>query len=264
MTESKDNSEIVGDQGWSMWGGFYRLVESGSVIAREQLAACCVTAIRQVSTVDDREKILRWLLECRAILQREGTTSEKASSLYESMSFYGTCGVVGNTITTAARSYQNASMPLALKVAMPVTALGATFLGMQGAGIVAMGGGIGLPIVVLVFLGVAGVTSIVEAFINDKSVRGPLTKLLLGFVALEAARRSQKELLDALRADAMVPKKSPLPEDLAEIQISLLTMDPIDFERHVMSFFEVDGYPVGLTPRSNDFGVDGMCFIQME
>lgn len=250
-------SENEDKQRLSLLGQFYRLAESGTSVARQQLAASCVTAIRQVSTAGDREMILQWLLECRAILQRGGTTAEKASSLYQTMSLRGTRGMISSTITTAARSYQTSSMPLALKVAMPVTALGVTMLGMQGAGIVAMGGGIGLPVVVLIFLGVAGITSVVEAFVNDKSVRDPLTKLLLAFVAMEAARRSRKELLDALRADAMVPKKAPLPEALAEIQMALLAMDPVDFERHVMSFFEIDGHPVGITPRSNDFGVDG-------
>ncbi len=37
-------------------------------------------------------------------------------------------------------------------------------------------------------------------------------------------------------------------------------MDPILFERHVMSFFEQCEYPTGLTARSNDFGVDGFVF----
>ncbi len=109
----------------------------------------------------------------------------------------------------------------------------------------------------LLFLGTAGATSIIEAFIRDRDVRDPLTRLMLTFVAFETSRRAKKELLDALRADAMIPERAEMPAEQQAFQQFVTQMDPIHFERHVMSFFEECGHPTGLTARSNDFGVDG-------
>lgn len=63
-----------------------------------------------------------------------------------------------------------------------------------------------------------------------------------------------------MRADAMVPQRASVPAEHASILDYLLKMDPFDFERHVMTFFEDMGYPVGVTPKSNDGGVDGYVF----
>jgi restriction system protein len=145
-------------------------------------------------------------------------------------------------------------------VALPVTAIGVALFGMKYAGVVALGSGIGLPVILLLFLGTAGATAIIEAFVKDRNIRDPLTKLLLTFVAFETARRAKKELLDAMRADAMVPQRAEVPDDSAALLAYLMEMDPVMFERHVMSFIEKDGYPTGLTARSNDFGVDGYVF----
>ncbi|WP_175517423.1 restriction endonuclease [Planctomicrobium piriforme] len=161
---------------------------------------------------------------------------------------------------TSIANYRGANLPLSLKVALPVTAVGATFFGMKYAGLAAMGSGIGLPVILLLFLGTAGATAVVEGFIKDRSIRDPLTKLLITFVAFETARRAKKELLDAMRADAMVPERAQVPDDAVALLTFLMQMDPVAFERHVMSFFEKNGYPTGLTARSNDFGVDGYVF----
>jgi restriction system protein len=149
---------------------------------------------------------------------------------------------------------------LALKIALPITAVGTAIVGAQGAGIAAFGGAIGAPVALLLFLGTAGATSIIEAFIRDRSIRDPLTKLMLTFVAFETSRRAKKELLAAMRADAMTPMRTVVPDDELQLREFLFQMDPIAFERHVMSFFEASGHPTGLTPRSNDFGVDGYVF----
>ena len=109
-------------------------------------------------------------------------------------------------------------------------------------------------------LGTAGATSILEAFIRDRSVRDPLTRLMLTFVEFETARKAQKELLAAMRADAMTPHRQPVPSEEGALLETLLQMDPVDFERHVMSLFAESGYSTGLTPQSNDFGVDGFVF----
>lgn len=225
--------------------------------AQALIANSLITGIRMVSSERDRDEIIRWFINARDILNDGTSTSQKATELYRSVNSMRTVQLLLNTVGTSASNFYGASLPLALKLAIPVSLVGASVFGMQGAGLVAFGSGIGLPVVLLLFLGVAGVTTVVEAFIKDRNVRDPLTKLLLMFVAFESTRRAKKELLDAMRADAMVPAKSNVPTAVDEVLDFLLKMDPIAFERHVMSFFELDGHPTGMTPRSNDFGVDG-------
>ncbi|MES2791592.1 MAG: restriction endonuclease, partial [Planctomycetota bacterium] len=228
--------------------------------ARSGVVMALIKGIRMVSAERDRDEILRWFVNARQILAQGSSTTETAKDLYRSVDTLRFAKLLANTVSTSVSNYQGANLPLSLKVALPVTAIGAALFGMKYAGLVALGSGIGLPVILLLFLGTAGATAIIEAFVKDRNIRDPLTKLLLTFVAFETARRAKKELLDAMRADAMVPQRAEVPDDSAGLLAYLMEMDPVMFERHVMSFFEKDGYPTGLTARSNDFGVDGYVF----
>ena len=224
---------------------------------REQVAAAMIAAIRSVSSERDREEIVRWFADAEAILERDGSTSEKAAALYSTLNTRRLAGILANAARTSVLNYGGSDLPLALKVAVPVAIGGLAILGTQGAGIVAFGGGVGLPVALLLFLGTAGATTVVEAFVKDRGIRDPLTKLLMTMVAADAARRIDKELLRAMRADAAVPERAKVPAEHAAILDHLVAMDPFVFERHVMSFFEDMGHPVGVTPKTNDGGFDG-------
>lgn len=230
-----------------------------SVLAavREQIAAAMIASIRAVSSERDREEIVRWFVSAETILERDGTTAEKAAALYATVNTRRLAGILANAARTSVLNYGGSGMPLALKVAMPVTLGGLALLGTQGAGIVAFGGGVGLPVALLLFLGTAGATTVVEAFVKDRGVRDPLTKLMMTLIAADSARRIDKELLRAMRADAMVPERAEVPSDHTAILDHLVAMDPFVFERHVMTFFEDMGYTVGVTPKANDGGFDG-------
>jgi len=228
--------------------------------ARSGVATAIIAGIRMVSAERDRNEIIRWFVNARSILAIDRPTTETAKALYQSIDTLRFAKLLVNTVGTSIVNYRGSNLPLSLKVAMPVTAVGAALFGTKYAGLVAMGGGIGLPVVLLLFLGTAGATAVVEAFITDRSIRDPLTKLLLAFVAFETKRKAKKELLDAMRADAMVPERAQVPDDVTALLAFLMQMNPVAFERHVMSFFEKTGYPTGLTARSNDFGVDGYVF----
>lgn len=228
--------------------------------ARSGVVAAIITGVRMVSAERDRDEIIRWFVGAREILASGRPTSETSKALYRSIDTLRFAKLLVNTVSTSIGNYRGANLPLSLKVAMPVTALGAAYFGTKYAGLVAMGGGIGLPVVLLLFLGTAGATAVIEGFIKDRSIRDPLTRLLLAFVALETARQAKKEFLDAMRADAMVPERAQTPDESAALLAFLMQMDPVAFERHVMSFFEKCGFPTGLTARSNDFGVDGYVF----
>jgi HJR/Mrr/RecB family endonuclease len=224
---------------------------------KSRVAAAVTAGIRAVSVERDREEIVRWFIRARDILARDAPKKEIAKALYQSIDTRRFAQVLRHTFLTSLRNYRAANLPLALKAAIPVTVVSAALVGLQGAGLAAFGGAVGLPVVLLLFLGTAGVTSVVEAFLRDREIRDPLTRLLLALVAFETARRAKKELIEALRADAQVPQRAEVPEEDAALLEYLVHMDPTAFERHVMTFFEKDGYPVGVTSRSNDFGVDG-------
>jgi hypothetical protein len=215
-----------------------------------------VAGIRRVSSASDREEIIRWFLNAREILGRDSPKKEIARALYDSVDTKRFANLLGNLVLTSVRNYKDSKLPLPLKVSLPVTMAGAAVFGLEGAGLAIFGGAIGLPVVLLLFLGTAGVTAVVEAFIKDKDVRDPLTKLLLAMVQLETARRAKKELLDALRAEVMIPQRAEVPDDPEALLPTLLNMDPVAFERHIMTFFERDGQ-AAMTAKSNDFGVDG-------
>ncbi len=224
---------------------------------REHIISALIGTIRSISKESDREEVIEWLTRAREILASGKRNKDLAIELYRIMDGRRAALILGNSALEAVRNYKGSSLPLPVKVAIPATAVGAAFVGMHGAGVAAFGGAIGLPVVLLIFLGTAGVTSIIEAFVKDKSVRDPLTVVLLSLIAIEKTRRANKEFLNTLRAEATIPLRADLPTKDAELLENLQTMDPVLFERHVMSFFEAWGYPVGITQRSNDYGVDG-------
>ena len=130
-------------------------------------------------------------------------------------------------------------------------------VGTHGVGIAAFGTAIGLPVLLLVFLGTAGITSVIETVArNPNSIPG--TAAVVGrILAAETTRRTSKAFQAAMREQATAPKAEAMPDDEAALREKLLTMDPFDFERHVMSFFDRAGLEAVVTPSSNDFGLDG-------
>jgi hypothetical protein len=145
---------------------------------RSGLATALASGIRMISAERDRDEVIRWFVNARAILAQGESASDTAKALYQSTDTLRFAQLLANTISTSVANYGGSKLPLSLKVAMPVTAIGAACFGTQYAGLAAMGGGIGLPVVLLLlFLGTAGVTSVIEGFVKDRSVRDPLTRL---------------------------------------------------------------------------------------
>ncbi|MEY2724242.1 MAG: hypothetical protein RLZZ458_109 [Planctomycetota bacterium] len=248
--------------GWlSKVAGWSSHATTATDAVRLQVANALVKTISAVSNESDRDEVLRWFINARNVLaDSQLSKAEVAGQLYKSINTVRVAQLAANTVAVSLRNYQSLALPLPLKVALPVTAVGTAIVGAEGAGIAAFGGAVGVPVALLLFLGTAGATSIVDAFIRDRSVRDPLTKLMLTFVEFDTARRARKEFLAAMRTEAMTPARAEVPDDLRVLLEFLRKMDPVAFEQHVMSFFEQSGHPTGLTPRSNDFGVDGYVF----
>lgn len=225
---------------------------------KTKLSDSLISAISSITHEATRKEVIAWFIQAREIMQTEGSKKQKSAELYKTLSSRRVAEMLGTTAKTTFQSYKGSGIPLSIKAALPVAAIGSVAFGGQGAGIAAFGSAIGLPVVLVLFLGTAGVTAVVEAFVKEKSVRDPLTRLLVAMLALERKRRASKDLLRTLREEVGTPQNQELSgDDDEELITQLRSLDPIDFERHIMALFEVDGYPVGVTPRTNDFGVDG-------
>jgi hypothetical protein len=217
-----------------------------------------IAAIKSIPNSTDRQDVLLWLMDVQLILSEEKTTPHKVQDIYASMNSLKALQVIGDLLRDVGRTYCDSNYPMALKVALPATAVSASVIGAQGAGIAAFGTAIGLPVLFLVFIGVAGVTSVIEAFIKDPSSRDPLVKLIDTLIKYENQRRISKELAAAMRAEPAMPERSTdLPSEDLPLIASLRMMDSYDFEKHTMSFFQSWGFDTAVTRKSNDFGLDG-------
>ena len=60
-----------------------------------------------------------------------------------------------------------------------------------------------------------------------------------------------------MKDQPMDPTRFAMPVEEMALRQYLLSMDPFDFEHHSMSFFQGAGLRACVTPKSNDFGLDG-------
>jgi len=226
---------------------------------REWLVRVFSRAIGGVSNEDDRHEIADWLVRSRDILAGDGTKREKFVALYGLMDARKTVRVFAHSVTETVKNYKNTDLPLPVKIAIPVTLFAAPFVGGQGAGVAAIGGAIGLPVLLLIFLGSAGITAVLESFTTHKD-SAPLVMTILGVIAEdEIARRASAAMKAAMRDDPIEPKRHKVPSGEDQLRQKLLAMDPFEFERHVVSFFSDAGMVAWVTRKSNDFGVDGFA-----
>ncbi|MGI1191481.1 restriction endonuclease [Acinetobacter baumannii] len=220
-----------------------------------------VKIIQSVSTEQDRLDVLSWLVLVREILDNKTlSTFEKIKKIKEISHAGETVKIVMRSVGTALNNYKNADIPWSLKVAIPITLGAAAVVGGPGVGIAAFGGAIGMPLLVLVFLGTAGITSIFESFFSSKASQSYIGVVMALIVKDEIYRRANKELQKAMTSEALQPKKSNLAtDDLQKLKQSLWSMDAYVFEQHVMSFFQDKGLLAWVTKKSNDAGVDGFA-----
>jgi len=150
-------------------------------------------------------------------------------------------------------------LPTPLKVALPATIIASPLVAGQGAGIAAFGSAIGVPVLLIIFLGTAGITSVIEAFLGKPEARNYISVVMAMIARDEILRRARYELREAMAAEPVKPKRYQMPKEAEALQAKLMAMDPYDFERHVMSFFQDAGMLAWVTKKSNDAGVDGFA-----
>ena len=226
---------------------------------REWLVRVFIQAIGKISSEQDRQDLHGWLIESRDVLAGDGTKVDKIKDLYALTDAKKTVVVVAHSVAETVRNYKNADLPLSLKIAIPATLLAVPFVGGAGAGIAALGGGLGAPVLLLVFLGTAGITSVLDGIISHKDA-APYVMGVLELIARdEIARRTSAALKNAMRDEPIECRRFNMPPEEEKLRRKLLEMDPFEFEQHVVSFFKSDGLLAWTTRKSNDLGVDGFA-----
>lgn len=216
-----------------------------------------VGAINGMSRPEDRESAVRWLSQSRDILTSDQPLSGKARSLNALIDSRATAKAVASSVGTTFSNYRKSNLPLSMKVAIPATLAAIPIVGGQAAGVAAFGGAVGLPVLLLIFLGAAGVTSIIESISVSPATRDDIRKIVEKIIADERLRRASAALKAAMRDQPTTAFRQDVPAEESALRASLLAMDPYEFERHVMSFFEGAGLEISVTSKSSDLGVDG-------
>ena len=248
-----------------MWPNFKRRPPLGGIetasnadAARRWIANVFATAIARLSRPEDRAAAIEWLRRARAIVGNNTGTRDKIAAINSITSTRATASAVGAMVGETIRNYRQADMPLAVKVALPATLLAAPFLAGHGVGVAALGGAVGAPALLLVFLGTAGITSVIDAVTRSEQARNSVGALMVQILESEMFRRLSREMRESVRARAKTPERQPLGADEMVIREQLLAMNPYDFESHVMSYFAAAGFAAIVTPRSGDAGIDGL------
>ncbi|MGH8477655.1 MAG: restriction endonuclease [Methylococcales bacterium] len=202
---------------------------------------------------------IAWLAQCRAVMAGGGLSiMEKIAKVRETVPSESTLVVLKNIGGAALSGYQN--LPLSMQVALPVTALASPFLGGAGAGIAAFGGAIGVPLLLILFLGVSGLTSILEALLGSDDREAVFVQSILALIAMDAALlRMKRAIREAIAKEIITPRKERLSKRQDELQAQLLALDPLTFERHVMGIFTECGMMAWVTRGSHDAGIDGIA-----
>ncbi|WP_186407579.1 restriction endonuclease [Candidatus Accumulibacter aalborgensis] len=219
-----------------------------------------VQAISSCSIEQDRMDAVAWLATAREFLGNDGwSTASKAKKIYALTDSRRLAKGVFRSVSQAYRSYKNADMPLAVKIAIPVTLSAGAILGGPSVGIAGFGSAIGMPILLVIFLGAAGITSVLEAVLSNSEARNYVSIVAYMIAKDEILRRSSHEMRKAMSEEIMSPRRQECRSGDSEVQTMLFRMNPYDFEKHVMSFFQDAGLLAWATKKSNDAGVDGFA-----
>lgn len=224
---------------------------------KQWLVGVFASAIRHATRPEDRVVALRWLGQSRDVLASDVRPREKFQQLHALINSRTAVVTIGKSVSEAVSNYRTSSLPLPMKVALPATLAAIPLIGGQGAGIAAFGSALGVPVLLLIFLGAAGVTSVIEAVVTSPEARTQIAEIIDIILEDERLRRTGAAMKAALKEQPADPVRFAMPAEEAALRQHLLAMEPYDFERHCMSFFLRAGLEAWVTRRSNDFGVDG-------
>lgn len=243
MTLLSDTSEQINNSSLKTW-----------------VSSLFANAIKSCSTENDRISLLTWLTLSREVLSNDTLPmTEKTKALYQLFDSKSLLEGLLRSVEEGFSNYKKADLPLAVKVAIPITLSASVIVGGAGVGIAGFGSAIGVPVLLLIFVGAAGITSVLEAFFTHSEARDYISVVSAMIVKDELLRRANQKMRQAMSEDIVAPQQyayTPEKEAIAEM---LLEMDAYDFEKHTMSFFQQVGLLAWVTKKSNDAGVDGFA-----
>jgi HJR/Mrr/RecB family endonuclease len=227
--------------------------------ARQYLIELFVSTVDKLKDANERTAIIEWLKNVRDILGSSLGKVEKIRAINASFDKGAAAKAIVNNVVGIFQKYRDSQLPLSVKLALPATLIAAPLVGAQGAGLVAFGTGVGAPALLLVFIGTAGVSSIIEALVKSPQNRAEIADVIVTSVSDEIARKLSQKMLLAMKEQAATARRADLPADKIDLAAALAIMDPYAFEAHVVSFFEASGMRAWTTKKSNDYGVDGFA-----
>jgi hypothetical protein len=219
-----------------------------------------VSAVKRVGRPQDRLEVVNWLTDSRAIVASDLSTRGKFVALYKGLNARRTVAVAFNSVADAVKNYSKSDLPLGAKLAIPATLLSLPFAAGHAAGIAAFGTAVGVPVLLLIFIGTAGITAIIEACATNEVARAYVENVMAHVARDEAFRRFRWAMRRGEQGPPEPPVRCEMPPDQEAIVTTLLAMDPIAFEKHVMSFFLGNGLTdASMTRRTGDQGIDGVA-----
>jgi restriction system protein len=222
------------------------------------LVGLFASTINHTTRPEDRVLAIHWLSQSRDIVASDASSFQKLKQLNALINSRATITAIAKRVSETASNYRKSNLPLSMKIALPATLAAIPFVGGHAAGIAAFGGALGVPVLLLVFLGAAGITSIIEAVVKTPDARTHIAEIIDIIIEDERLRRTSAQMKAAMKDQPMDPTRFSMPVEEMALRQYLLSMDPFDFEHHSMSFFQGAGFiRACVTPKSNDFGLDG-------
>jgi restriction system protein len=226
---------------------------------KKWLVGLFASAINHTTRPEDRVLAVRWLSQSRDVVASDARSIEKLKQLHSLIGSRTAVVAIANSVSEAVSNYRTSNLPWSMKIALPATLAAIPLVGGHAAGIAAFGGAVGVPVLLLIFLGTAGITSIIEAVVTSPEGRTRIAEIIDVIIEDERLRRTSAQMKAAMKEQPMDPTRFAMPAEEMALRQYLLSMDPFDFERHSMSFFEGAGLEAWVTRKSNDFGVDGFA-----
>jgi restriction system protein len=230
---------------------------------KEWLVGLFASAINHTTRPEDRVLAVRWLSQSRDVVASDARSIEKFKQLNALINSRTAITAIASSVSEAVSNYRKSNLPLSMKIALPATLAAIPLVGGHAAGIAAFGGALGVPVLLLIFLGTAGITSIIEAVATSPEAQTRIAEVVDIIIEDERLRRTSARMKAAMKERPTDPARFTMPVEEIALRQYLLSMDPFNLERHSMSFFEAAGLTAWVTPKSNDFGLDG-CAIHPE
>src|SRR5258708_6811095 len=134
---------------------FYAIAEG----IKKWLIGRFASAIKYATRSEDRVLAIQWLSDSRDVVASDLRSIEKFKKLNALINSRAAIKAIANSVSEAVSNYRKSDLPWSMKIALPATLAAIPLVGGHGAGIAAFGGDFGVPVLLLIFLGAAGIAS---------------------------------------------------------------------------------------------------------